>query len=67
MLYKIAYAFRDFGIRPHRAKIATQGDKGTDVFSVSLDGRKITFPPLIQRIKDHLVATLLVKKPEDLP
>jgi [protein-PII] uridylyltransferase len=66
MLYKIAHAFRDFGIRPHRAKIATQGGKGIDVFSISLDGRKITFPPLIQRVKDHLVTTLLVKKLEDL-
>lgn len=66
MLYKIAHAFRSFGIRPHRAKIATRGGKGIDVFSVSLDGRKITFPALIQQIKDRLVATLLVKKLEDL-
>ena len=66
MLYKIAHAFRNFGIRPHRAKIATRGGRGTDVFSVSLDGRKITFPPLIQRVKDTLVTTLLVEKIEEL-
>ncbi|MDH5763832.1 MAG: DUF294 nucleotidyltransferase-like domain-containing protein [Nitrospinota bacterium] len=66
MLYKIAHAFRTFGIRPHRAKIASRGGRGTDVFSVSLDGKKITFPPLIQRIKDTLITTLLVKKIEDL-
>ena len=66
MLYKIAHAFRIFGIRPHRAKIATRGGRGIDVFSVSLDGSKITFAPLIQRIKDTLVTTLLVKKLEDL-
>jgi len=36
------------------------------VFSVSLNGRKMNFPPLIQRVKDTLVTTLLVKKPEDL-
>jgi [protein-PII] uridylyltransferase len=66
MLYKIAHAFRNFGIRPHRAKIATRGGRGIDVFSVSLDGRKLNFPPLIQRVKDTLVTTLLVKKIEEL-
>jgi len=66
MLYKISHTFRSFGIRPHRAKIATRGGRGIDVFSVSLDGRKLDFPPLIQRVKDHLVTTLLVKKLEDL-
>jgi [protein-PII] uridylyltransferase len=66
MLYKIAHAFRNFGIRPHRAQIATRGGRGIDVFSVSLDGRKLNFPPLIQRVKDTLVTTLLVKKLEDL-
>jgi [protein-PII] uridylyltransferase len=66
MLYKIAHAFRNFGIRPHRAQIATRGGRGIDVFSVSLDGRKQSFPPLIQRVKDTLVTTLLVKKLEEL-
>ena len=66
MLYKIAHTFRSFGIRPHRAKIATRGGRGIDVFSVSLDGRKLNFPPLIQRVKERLVNTLLVKKLEDL-
>ncbi len=66
MLYKIAHAFRSFGIRPHRAKIDTRGGHGIDVFYVTLDGRKLTFPPLIQRIKDTLIATLLVEKLEDL-
>ncbi len=66
MLYKIAYTFRIFGIRPHRAKIDTRGGRGIDVFSVSLDGRKLTFPPLIQRVKETLIATLLVAKLEDL-
>ena len=66
MLYKIAHAFRNFGIRPHRAQIATRGGRGIDVFSVSLDGHKLNFPPLIQRVKDTLVTTLLVKKLEEL-
>lgn len=66
MLYKIAHTFRSFGIRPHRAQIATRGGRGIDVFSVSLDGRKLNFPPLIQRVKERLINTLLVKKLEDL-
>ena len=66
MLYKIAHTFRSFGIRPRRAKIATRGGRGIDVFSVSLDGRKLNFPPLIQRVKERLINTLLVKKLEDL-
>ena len=66
MLYKIAHTFRNFGIRPHRAKISTRGGRGIDVFSVSLDGRKLNLPPLIQRVKEHLITTLLVKKLEDL-
>ena len=66
MLYKIAHTFREFGIRPHRAQIATRGGRGIDVFSVSLDGRKLNFLPLIQRVKDTLVTTLLVKKLETL-
>ena len=66
MLYKIAHTFREFGIRPHRAQIATRGGRGIDVFSVSLDGRKLNFAPLIQRVKERLIGTLLVKKLEDL-
>lgn len=66
MLYKIAHTFRSFGIRPHRAQISTRGGRGIDVFSVSLDGRKLNFPPLIQRVKESLIHTLLVKKLEDL-
>ncbi|MCZ6513678.1 MAG: nucleotidyltransferase domain-containing protein [Nitrospinae bacterium] len=66
MLYKIAHAFRNFGIRPHRAKIDTRGGRGIDVFLISLDGRKLTFAPLLQRIKDTLIVTLLVEKLEDL-
>jgi len=65
MLYKIAHTSRSFGIRSHRAKISTRGG-GVDVFSVSLDGRKLNFPPLIQRVKERLINTLLVKKLEDL-
>lgn len=66
MLYKIAHTFREFGIRPHRAQIATRGGRGIDVFSVSLDGRKLNFAPLVQRVKERLINTLLVKKLEDL-
>ena len=66
MLYKIAHTFREFGIRPHRAQIATRGGRGIDVFSVSLDGRKLNFEPLIERVKERLINTLLVKKLEDL-
>ncbi len=66
MLYKIAHGFREFGIRMHRAKIATRGGKGIDVFSISLNGKRITFPALIQRLKDRLITLLLVEKLEDL-
>ena len=66
MLYKIAKVFADFSIQIHRAKISHQGDRGIDVFYVSMNDKKIVFPKLILRIKDKLVQTLLVDKLEDI-
>jgi len=66
MLYKIAKVFSEFSIQIHRAKIAIKGDRGIDVFYVSLNGKKIVFPKLIRRIKDKLVQILLVDKLEDI-
>ena len=66
MLYKIAKVFAEFGIQIHRAKISTQGDRGVDVFYVSLNDKKIAFPKLIRRIKEKLVQILLMEKLEDI-
>jgi len=66
MLYKIAKVLADSGIQIHRAKISTQGNRGIDVFYVSLNGKKIVFPKLIRRIKERLVHILLVEKLEDI-
>jgi [protein-PII] uridylyltransferase len=66
MLYKIAKVFSEFGIQIHRAKISVQGDRGIDVFYVSLNGNKIVFQKLIRRIKEKLVQILLVDKLEDI-
>lgn len=66
MLYKIAKVFADFGVRIHRAKISTKGDRGIDVFYVSLNDKKIAFPKLLRRIKEKLVQILLAKRLEDI-
>jgi [protein-PII] uridylyltransferase len=66
MLYKIAKVFSEFSIQIHRAKISIKGDRGIDVFYVSLNDKKIVFPKLIRRIKDQLVQILLVDKLEDI-
>ncbi len=66
MLYKIAKVIADFGIQIHRAKIATQGDRGIDVFFISLKNKKLVFPKLIRRIKERLVHVLLMEKVEEI-
>jgi [protein-PII] uridylyltransferase len=66
MLYKIAKTFADFNIQIHRARIATQGDRGIDVFYVSLRNEKLVFPKLIRHIKERLVHALLMEKLEDI-
>lgn len=66
MLYKIVNAFAQFGIQIHSAKIATQGGRGIDTFSISLRGGKIQFDKLLDRIKDQIIQNLLVDKLEDL-
>ncbi len=66
MLYKIARTFADFNIQVHRAKISTQGDRGIDVFYVTLRDQKLTFPRLIRRIKEKLIHVLLIDNPEDV-
>ncbi|GJL78508.1 MAG: bifunctional uridylyltransferase/uridylyl-removing enzyme [Nitrospinaceae bacterium] len=66
MLFKIATVFAEFGIQVHRAKVSTKGDRGVDVFHVSLNDKKIVFPKLIRRIKEKLVQILLTEKLEDI-
>lgn len=67
MLYKIASVFADFGILIHRAKISTQGDRGIDVFYVSLKDRNAAFNRLMSRFKENMVRTLMTEKLEDVP
>jgi [protein-PII] uridylyltransferase len=67
MLYKIAKTFANASIQIHRAKIATQGDRGIDVFYVSLRNEKLVYPKLIRNTKERLVHALLMEKLEDIP
>lgn len=67
MLYKIASVFADFGILIHRAKISTQGDRGIDVFYVSLKEQHVSFNKLMSRFKASMIETLMVEKLEDVP
>lgn len=66
MLYKIAKTFAEFNIQIHRAKIATKGNRGIDVFYVSLRNQKVVFPKLIRRIKERILHVLLMEKLEDI-
>ena len=67
MLYKIASVFADFGILIHRAKISTQGDRGIDVFYVSLKDQRVTFQKLMSRFKANMIEVLMIEKLEDVP
>lgn len=67
MLYKIAKVLSDYNIQVHRAKISTQGNRGIDMFQVSLRNEKVVIPKLIQRIKEDMVRVLLIEKLEDIP
>ena len=67
MLYKIASVFADFGILIHRAKISTQGNRGIDVFYVSLKDQHVTFNKLMHQFKANMIKTLLIEKLEDVP
>ena len=67
MLYKIASVFADFGILIHRAKISTQGDRGIDVFYVSLKNQHVTFNKLMSQFKANMIKTLMIEKLEDVP
>ena len=66
MLYKVATVFVDFGIRIHRAKISTQGDRAIDVFYVSLRNPKFDLNKVISRFKEHMIQTLMIEKLEDV-
>jgi len=66
MLFKIAKVFADMGIQVHHAKISIKGNRGIDVFYVSLHGRKIVLPRLIHQIKEQIVQILLVARLEDI-
>ncbi|MFQ5444519.1 MAG: hypothetical protein ACE5EK_07875, partial [Nitrospinales bacterium] len=66
MLYKIAKILADFQVQIHRAKIACKGDRGVDVFYVTLRDTKITFKHLTRRIKENLINVLLSEQLEDL-
>ena len=67
MLYKIASVFADFGILIHRAKISTQGDRGIDVFYVSLKDQRVSFNKLMSQFKANMIKTLMIEKLEDVP
>jgi len=66
MLFKIAKVFADMGIQVHHAKISIKGNRGIDVFYVSLNGKKIVLPRLIHQIKEQMVRILLVDRLEDI-
>ena len=66
MLYKVSTVFVDFGIRIHRAKISTQGDRAIDVFYVSLRNPHVDFKKVIRSFKEHMIHTLLIEKLEDV-
>ncbi len=66
MLYKIIAVLESFGIQIHRAKISCNGDRGIDVFHVSLRGKKISFKHLTKRVKEQLISALLLEKVEDM-
>jgi [protein-PII] uridylyltransferase len=66
MLYKISKVFADMGIQVHHAKISIRGDRGIDVFYVSLNGKKILLPRLIHQVKEQMVQILLVDRLEDI-
>jgi [protein-PII] uridylyltransferase len=66
MLYKVATVFTDFGIRIHRAKISTQGDRAIDVFYVSLKNPNFDLNKVIRRFKEHMIQTLMIEKLEDI-
>jgi [protein-PII] uridylyltransferase len=67
MLYKISKVLSDYNIQVHRAKISTQGNRGIDMFLVSLRNGKVAQPRLIQRVKEDMVRVLLIEKLEDIP
>ena len=67
MLYKIASVFADFGILIHRAKISTQGDRGIDVFYVSLKDQHVTFNKLMSQFKANMIKILMIERLEDVP
>jgi len=67
MLYKIASVFADFGILIHRAKISTKGDRGIDVFYVSLKDQHVTFNKLMRQFKANMIKILMIERLEDVP
>jgi [protein-PII] uridylyltransferase len=66
MLYKVATVFVDFGIRIHRAKISTQGDRAIDVFYVSLRNPNFDLNKVMRRFKERMIQTLMIEKLEDI-
>ncbi len=66
MLYKIVAVLEDFGIQIHRAKISCNGDRGIDVFHISLRAKKLVFKRLVRRVKGELISALLIEKVEDM-
>ena len=66
MLYKVSAVFADFGIRIHRAKISTQGDRAIDVFYVSLRNPNFDINKVIRSFKEHMIHTLIIEKLEDV-
>ena len=66
MLFKVSSVFADFGIRIHRAKISTQGDRAIDVFYVSLKNPDFDLNKVLRRFKEQMIQTLLIENLEDV-
>ena len=66
MLYKVSAVFADFGIRIHRAKVSTQGNRAIDVFYVSLRNPNFDLNKVIRSFKENMIQTLLIEKLEDV-
>jgi len=66
MLYKISKVFADLEIQIHSAKITTKGERGIDVFYISLKNKKLLLDKLVRRVKERISSAMLVENLEDI-
>ena len=60
LLYKITSTLASLGLSIHTAKVSTKVDQAVDVFYVKdLEGRKITDPGELERIRKTLLSVLV--------